>query len=288
MHKLKVGVIMGGESSEREVSLMSGREMLRPLDGDKYEIEEYVFPQDIDRINKDRMEVALIALHGVSGEDGAIQRFLETQKIKYTGAGVLASAIGMNKKIFKKLAQKEGFLTPKEVRKAPCVIKPNNGGSSVGVRIVKDQSEVKQAIEAVEKYEKEWIMEEYIRGVEVACGVLGDQALPIVEIVPKKDFFDYEAKYTTGMAEEICPARISKRVALKIQKESKRICSLLGIKSYARIDFIIKKGKAYMLEINTLPGMTANSLLPKEAAAIGMNYSQLLDKIIELALKKPL
>lgn len=279
---------MGGESSEREVSLMSGREMLRPLDGDKYEIEEYVFPQDIDRINKDRMEVALIALHGVSGEDGAIQRFLETQKIKYTGAGVLASAIGMNKKIFKKLAQKEGFLTPKEVRKAPCVIKPNNGGSSVGVRIVKDQSEVKQAIEAVEKYEKEWIMEEYIRGVEVACGVLGDQALPIVEIVPKKDFFDYEAKYTTGMAEEICPARISKRVALKIQKESKRICSLLGIKSYARIDFIIKKGKAYMLEINTLPGMTANSLLPKEAAAIGMNYSQLLDKIIELALKKPL
>jgi D-alanine-D-alanine ligase len=204
--------------------------------------------------------------------------------IKYTGCGVLASAIGMNKKFFRMLAEKNDFLMAKETTVVPCVVKPVNGGSSVGVTIVKNEGDLKRAIEEAKKYDSEIIIEEYIEGTEVSCGVLGDLVLPVIEILPKKDFFDYEAKYVEGMSEEICPARLPEDVTKKIQEETLRVFKMIGGKGYSRVDFIVKDNEAYLLEINTLPGMTPNSLLPKEAKAMGMSFSQMLDKIIELAL----
>lgn len=285
MAKLRVAVLMGGKSSEREVSLMTGREMLLHLDREKYEVIPVELPKDLKKIEKN-IGVALLALHGAGGEDGVIQGYLETLGIKYTGCRVLASAIGMDKKIFRDLMMANKLLMPKLVTKAPCVVKPVNGGSSVGVSIVKKESELENAINKAERYDKEIIIEEYIKGIEVTCGVLGDQVMPVVEIRPKNEFFDYESKYTESGAEEICPAQISKRLSDKIQKISLRVFQLIKGKGYARVDFIIKKGEPYLLEVNTLPGMTAMSLLPKEALVMGMGYPQLLDRIIELTLNK--
>lgn len=272
---------MGGESTEREVSLMSGREVIKNLDKNKYEVVGIVMPEELEKIKK--VEMAFIALHGKGGEDGVIQGYLETLGIKYTGCGVLASAIGMDKKIFRDLMGVNKILMPKLVTKAPCVVKPANGGSSVGVTIVKKQNELVGAINEAKKYDSEIIIEEYIEGVEISCGVLGNEVLPIIEIIPKKDFFDYEAKYTEGMSEEICPARLSEEMTKMVQKEAMKTFKMIGGKGYARVDFIIKDNKAYLLEINTLPGLTPTSLVPKEARVVGMSYSQLLDRIIELA-----
>lgn len=280
MTKLRVGVLMGGNSSEREVSIMSGKEVIKNLDKDKYEVVEIVVPEELEKVKS--IDVAFLALHGKGGEDGIIQGYLETLGIKYTGCGVMASAVGMDKRIFRMLAERDGFLMAAETKSVPCVVKPVNGGSSVGVVIVKDESKLKEAIDEAKKYDSEIVIEEYIEGTEVSCGILGNTVLPVIEIVPKKEFFDYEAKYTQGMSEEICPARLSETVTKIIQEETMRVFKMIGGRGYARVDFIIKDDTPYLLEINTLPGMTPNSLLPKEAGAVGINYSQLLDKIIEL------
>lgn len=285
MEKIKVAVLAGGGSSEREVSLMTGREMIKNLDKEKYEVIALELPKDLKKIDK-RIDVAMIALHGKGGEDGVMQGYLETLGIKYTGSGVMASAIGMNKRIFRMIAQKNNFLMAKETKKVPCVVKASNGGSSLGVILVKNKANLKKAIEEVKKVDKEIIFEEYLHGVEVSCGILDDLVLPVIEIIPKNDFFDYEAKYKEGKSEEICPARLPHKVINKIQNETKRICGIINTRGYARVDFIVKKGKVYLLEINTLPGLTSNSLLPKEAAVMGISYSQLLDRIIMSALKK--
>jgi len=282
MAKLRVGVLMGGDSCEREVSLMSGKEIIKNLDTKKYEVVEIVIPQDLAKVKE--VDMAFLALHGKGGEDGVIQGYLETLGIKYTGCGVLASAIGMNKKFFKWVMEHNNILMPKTVSKAPCVVKPNCGGSSVGVSIVENENELSDAIELAKKYDSEIIIEEYIEGIEVSCGILGNEVLPVIEIVSKKDFFDYEAKYTEGMSEEICPARLSEEVSKKVQELTMRVFEMIGGKGYARVDFIIKDKRAFLLEINTLPGMTPNSLLPKEAKAAGYSFSQMLDRIIESAL----
>ena len=287
MAKLRVGVLMGGESSEREVSLMTGLEMMKNLDRGKYEIEAIELPKDLRKIDG-KIDVALIALHGKGGEDGVIQGYLESFGIKYTGCGVLASAVGMDKKIFREVMMANKLPIPRLVTRAPCVVKPSNGGSSVGGSIVKKDGEMENAIAKARKYDDEIIIEEYLKGTEVSCGILGNEVLPVIEIVPKNEFFDYESKYTESGAEEICPARISKKLSDRVQKLSTKVFKVIKGRGYARIDFIIKNNKPYILEINTLPGMTAVSLLPKEALVVGISYSQLLDKIIELALKKPL
>jgi D-alanine-D-alanine ligase len=193
----------------------------------------------------------------------------------------------MDKVIFKKVMENSGFLMAKETNKVPCVVKPSNGGSSVGVSIVKSEVDLKKAIDEAKKYDTKVIIEEYIEGLEVSCGVIGNEnptALPVIEIRPKKKFFDYEAKYIKGMSEEICPAEISTDLTKDIQEKSVGVFKAIGGRGYARVDFIIRNGIPYLLEINTLPGLTVNSLIPQEAAAAGINYPQLLDKIIELAL----
>lgn len=285
MKKIKVGVVMGGESSEREVSLMTGEEMIKNLNKKKYKVVKIVLPFDFKKINNKIIDIALIALHGKGGEDGVIQGYLETLGIKYTGSGVLASAVGMNKKIFKKLMEANKILMPKVVTKSPCVVKPVNGGSSLGVSIVKNEEELETAVRKAKKYDDEVLIEEYIKGRELTCGVLAGKAMPVIEIKSKNEFFDYRSKYSESGAKEICPAKISEKLRQRIQEISEGVFELIGTKSYGRVDFIFSKGKLYMLEVNTLPGMTRNSLLPKEAKMMGMSYSQLLDKIIDLALE---
>ncbi len=276
---------MGGESSEREVSLMTGQEVMKNLDLQKYEVVAVDVPRELDKVKG--VDLVFLAFHGKGGEDGVVQGYLETQEIGYIGCGVTASAVGMDKVIFKKVMENSGFLMAKETNKVPCVVKPSNGGSSVGVSIVKSEVDLKKAIDEAKKYDTKVIIEEYIEGLEVSCGVIGNEnptALPVIEIRPKKKFFDYEAKYIKGMSEEICPAEISTDLTKDIQEKSVGVFKAIGGRGYARVDFIIRNGIPYLLEINTLPGLTVNSLIPQEAAAAGINYPQLLDKIIELAL----
>lgn len=283
MNKLRVAVLMGGESTEREISLISGKGVMENLDKDKYEVEGVILPEEKEKLFN-KFDVVFIAMHGIGGEDGKVQGFLETMGLKYTGCGVLASAVGMNKKIFKKIMERECILMAKDTDKAPCVVKPANGGSSVGVKIVQEDEDLQRAIEEVKKYDKEILIEEYLKGIEISCGILGEEVLPVVEIRPKNDFFDYESKYSESGVEEICPAEISIELTKKVQEITKKVFEIIGGRGFGRVDFIIKDGIPYVLEINTIPGLTPNSLLPKETKAAGYSYSQMLDKIIELAI----
>lgn len=234
-------------------------------------------------------------MHGKDGEDGTIQGILEFMGIPYTGSGVLASAIGMNKVAFKRAIDHLGVKVPKwqiyeegaEVE-LPAVVKPTDQGSSVGVSIVRNKDELTMAVVKAKKYSKEVLIEEYVKGIEVSAGILGNKrltALPIVEICPKNEFFDYEAKYTEGMCEEIVPARISEDLTREIQRQAMMIYATIGCRGFGRVDFIIRDEVPYALEINTIPGLTPNSLLPKEAKAMGINYAELLDRLIQLALE---
>lgn len=288
MGKIRVVVLMGGESSEREVSLASGAEVIKNIDKDKYEVSWIDVPGELEKLRMIRPEVAFLVLHGRGGEDGNIQGYLGTLGIRYIGSGVLTSAIGMDKRIFRKLTEKEGILMAPIVSGSPCVVKPVGGGSSLGVSIVKKVEDMDKALKLAKLYDEEVIIEEYIEGREVSCGVLGNEeplALPVIEIRPKKKFFDYEAKYKSGMSEEICPAEIGDLLTKKVQETAIRVFKIVGARGVARVDMIIREGDVYVLEINTLPGMTAMSLLPKEAAVAGISYSELLDKIINLALE---
>ncbi len=289
MKKMRILVLMGGISSEREVSLMSGNEVISNLDKKKYEVIGIDFNGDYGFLKKTKPDVIFIALHGKYGEDGTIQEEFEKRKIKFTGSNSKVCRLGMDKIAFKKFAKKLGVIVPKDVKKVPCVVKPNENGSSFGVNIVKNQSGLKEAINVAKKYDDKVIVEEYVEGVEVSCGVIEDKkgilALPLVEICPKNEFFDYESKYNEKMCQEIVPARISEKITKEIQEISCLIFKKMGCKSFARLDFIIKNNISYLLEINIIPGLTSKSLLPKEAKAAGINYPKLLDKIIESALK---
>ena len=261
---------MGGNSDERDISIMSGNEVIKNLDKEKYEVVE------------DTPDVVFVALHGKDGEDGTIQKELENKGIRFTGSGSKACKLGMDKIAFKKFAKEIGIIMPRDVKKAPCVVKPCSNGSSFGVTIVKNQNDFKKAIEHAKKYDKKIMIEEYIEGIEVSSGVIGDGiALPIIEICPKTEFFDYEAKYNSSKCEEIVPARIPEKIAKDIQNISSLVFKKMGCRGYARLDYIIRKNVPYLLEINILPGLTSASLIRKEATAAGMSFSELLDLIIK-------
>jgi len=308
MKKLTVALLSGGISSEREVSINSGRQVFESLDKEKYEIIRYDPKTDIDRLVSDapKIDVALIILHGLYGEDGTVQGLLDLLNIPYQGSGVLGSAIAMNKVISKQLFQKHGLLTPEYIiakiddtidpascRKQiglPMVVKPAEGGSSVGMSIVKTEDALKSALEKAFEYDETVLIESYIKGIEITGGVIGNndlQALPIIEIVPdeKHDFFDYEAKYTAGITREICPARIDDTLTIQAQTYSKMAHLALSCKGYSRTDMILKDNNIYVLETNTIPGMTPTSLLPQAANAAGLNFGQLLDRLIELGIE---
>lgn len=323
--KLKIGVLMGGPSSEHEVSLETGRKVMEHLDDNKYEIKLIKISKEGDwyadgaKIMAEtllhNMDLAFIAMHGEYGEDGQIQTVLEQYEKPYTGSGIFASQIAIDKSQSKRLFQSHGFLTPKSVllkygekgflrkfenvsKNGPWVVKPCSRGSSVGTSIVGNKKDIFDAVHKAFEYDSQVLVEEYIGGREFTCGVLENYpsqtdrkyfALPVTEIIPRKsyNFFDYEAKYKEGATEEITPADISRELTKKIQSAAVSAHALLGCSGYSRSDFIVTpQNEVYILELNTLPGMTQTSLFPQAAKVAGIEFPELLDKIIHNALKR--
>lgn len=300
VEKMRVGVIMGGVSSEKQVSIMTGQEMIAHLDQSKYEVVAIELHDKKELIEKVKnLDIALLALHGKFGEDGTIQGVLETLGVPYTGSGILSSSICMDKNISKKILRYEGVETPDwlhfsnieelqldEVERMgyPLVVKPNSGGSSVGVQIVHDSESLQASVAEAFKGDTEIIIEKYIKGDEITCAIIGGKLLPILSIRHTAAFFDYKAKYDDAATiEEVVelPPAIHERVA-----EAAMACyRVLKCSVYARIDMLIRDGIPYVMEVNTLPGMTKNSLLPKSASSAGITYTELLDTIIETSLQ---
>ena len=305
MQKMNIALIFGGISSEREVSLNSGKQVYDALDKTKYTILKYDPKTDIPRLVADaaKIDCALIILHGPYGEDGTVQGLLDLLDIPYQGAGVLGSAVAMNKLLSKQLYEKAGLAVPpyELVRRdeaidvdhivgqlgLPVVVKPVETGSSVGMTIVRDGSRLLEAVTHALEFGEMAMIEAFIRGTEITCGVLGNQhveALPLIEIIPGEgyEFFDYEAKYQPGATEEICPARIDAELTQTAQTCAITAHKALYCRGYSRTDMILKNGTFFVLETNTIPGMTATSLFPQSAKAAGLSFSQLLDRLIEL------
>ena len=296
---MQIGVIMGGISAEKEVSLLTGKEIIESLDRDKYEVIPIPINSQYELIDSVKcLQFAFIALHGKFGEDGRIQAILESIGVPFSGCGVLASALCMDKNISKKLFITEGIRTPQwiivkdenevdysiiENIEYPLIVKPNSGGSSIGTIKVNSKEELKEAVIEALKYDDEIIIEEYIKGEEITCCILNGEVLPIISINPKSEFFNYSSKYDKGGAEEKI-IELPRTLREKVEEISLKCWDTFKLKVYARVDMIIKNEEVYVLEINTLPGMTENSLFPKSAAAYGLNFSQLLDKIVQYSL----
>jgi len=306
MGKLRLALIAGGWSLEREISLKSGQHVYDNLDKDKYEVRRYDPSKDLLRLIEEskNLDLALLFLHGKKGEDGSIQGLLDLLHLPYVGSGVLASALAMNKAVSKKLFRCTGLNVPKEmvffrnqdidpvrilsVLGEPVVIKPVEEGSSIGLSICSTKEEILEAIKDAFAISSDVMLEEYIKGREVSCAVLGNrepEALPVVEIIPQEKyrFFSYTAKYETGASQEICPAQISSDAYKKVQSFAIKAHCLLGCRSFSRSDMIVTAKDVYILETNTIPGMTENSIFPLAARTAGLSFCNLLDRLIELA-----
>lgn len=306
--RLRVAVIMGGASSERDVSLKSGEAVINALDRKKYRIMTYEPPADIVRLvdDADCLDVALVMLHGKGGEDGSMQGLLEIIGVPYQCSGVLGCALAMNKVIAKERMRMAGLptapdfviekdtpnagLTALEKLGLPLVVKPNQEGSSFGVSICRSEDEIQPAIDKALSLDTQVIAEKFISGREVTCSIIGHpvpEPLPLVEIIPGEghNFFDYVAKYTPGVTKEICPAELDMETTAKIQELAIKTHQTLTLSRYSRVDFILGEEGPIILEANTVPGMTETSLLPLAAKQAGMNFSQLLDRLISMALQ---
>jgi D-alanine-D-alanine ligase len=309
MEKMRLALIAGGKSSEREVSLKSGAQVYVALDKSKYDIRRYDPLTDLGRLVQDapEIQVALIIMHGRGGEDGTMQGFLDLLEIPYQGSGVLASALAMDKELSKALYQMAGLKIPttmafgrgqtpkpQEIEGAlglPVVIKPATEGSSIGVTLARTLKELEEGLTKAFRYDSQLLVEEYIKGTEVTGAVLGNRnarSLPLVEIIPSGSytFFDYEAKYQPGASTEICPARLNPELTAEAQRRALKAHHALGCRGYSRTDMIVRDDQVYVLETNTIPGMTATSLFPQAARAAGLEFPALLDELIRLALEK--
>lgn len=295
---MRVGVIMGGISSEREVSLWTGQEMVKHLDRSRYEVVPIVIEQRADLITQVQqagIDFALLALHGQYGEDGTVQGVLETLGIPYSGSGVLASSLCMNKQLSKILLKAVGVHTPAgffwqgmddydpqmvEQLGYPVIVKPNTGGSSIGVQPVQNEKELLPAVQEAFGLGQTILIEPYIKGMELTCPIMDGEVLPIIGIrSAHSEWFDFKAKYEVGGAEENV-IQLPPVIELRVREAVLSSYQQLQCKVYARVDVILYQDMPYVLEVNTLPGMTAGSLFPKSAAAAGMTYTQLLDRII--------
>lgn len=309
MEKIRLALLSGGISSEREVSLNGGYQVYDALDKDKYEILRFDPATDLLKLveEADTIDAALLILHGPYGEDGTVQGLLELLDIPYQGAGVLGSSIAMNKIASKRLYRQAGIPVPKDADFSkeddidlavcvkqmglPLVVKPASAGSSVGMTIVKEAGALPDAVDKAFEHDDTILVEEYISGVELTCGVLGNEeleALPVIEIIPGEghEFFDYDAKYVAGASQEICPARIPDDVRDTVQAYALAAHKALFLKGYSRTDMILSDRGIFVLETNTIPGMTATSLMPQAARAAGYSFTEFLDKLIALSMEK--
>lgn len=339
---MKIAVVCGGLSNERDVSITSGTCVARALRerGHKVvlvdlfygysgsysdpselfereqedmaysvkeetpDIEKMLADGNGSRIGGNVLEICkaadicFLALHGEDGENGKLQATMDIHGIKYTGSGYLGSAIAMNKEITKIMLRSSGIPTPEGIvlEKGgeyaevgfPCVVKPCSGGSSVGTSMVKDKSEYAAALELAFKYEVHVLVERFIKGRELTVGVMGDKAMPVIEIIPKQGWYDYKNKYQAGLTEEICPAPISAEDTDRVQRLAERVKTALMVDVYCRADFLMDSasGELYCLEANTLPGMTPTSLIPQMGREQGLDFGEVCEKIIELSMEK--
>jgi D-alanine-D-alanine ligase len=347
LSKLRVAVLMGGTSSEREISLSTGRQIMAALDPDKYlpmaldaaafsggkpaelpgaaerlavtaapatdtPTSNQLVPADLGQITQatgeGRPDVVFIALHGKGGEDGTVQGMLELLGIPYTGSGVLASALAMDKAMAKKFLKAEGIPVPAEIVLRqnkpfnadavaaqiletfgyPVIVKPNSQGSTIGCTIVREPESLAAALEAAFACDTVVLVEQFVTGVEITVGLLGNEdpdVLPLIEIEAKGGFYDYEAKYAAGGSAHIIPARISEEAAAKARDYAVRCHQVLGCRGMSRVDMIVQDNQPYVLEVNTIPGMTPTSLLPDAARAAGISFGELLDRLIGYAVE---
>ena len=294
----KIGVMMGGLSREREISLKTGKAILRALTEKGYNASPVdVGPDIAETLIKEKIEIAFIALHGRFGEDGTVQGMLELMRIPYTGSGVLASALALHKIMAKKFFLCENIPTPtyevflrEEIEKnppqntslpLPLVVKPAREGSTIGVSIVREENELIPALKEAGKYDDEILVEEFMQGREITVGILEDIPLPIIEIVPKSGFYDYHSKYTKGETEYIIPARIPREKYLYAQDISLKAFQVLGCAGCARVDLMTDEdGNPFVIDVNTMPGMTETSLLPKAASYAGIPFEELVERIL--------
>ncbi|OGB63607.1 MAG: hypothetical protein A2Y94_14420 [Caldithrix sp. RBG_13_44_9] len=335
---LKVAVLLGGTSAERDVSLITGQEVAKAIrenghqvmaldcafgdtsiddwerdineviraehsgiEGRKQELDRNIL-KTIDFLLREKIQVVFIALHGGYGENGQIQALLDLVKIPYTGSAALASGMGMDKHISKILFEKADVATAPWLRISkgdnlsqeeiarlgfPLVIKPNDQGSTVGLTVVKEPDQVKAAIEKAFQFSQAVLAEKYIAGREMTVAILDQDPLPVIEIIPEHGIYDYECKYQKGKSLYIVPAKITANVTQKLQDLARTAYQALGCRHYARVDFRLSEdNQPFCLEVNTLPGMTATSLVPKAAKAVGINFNQLVERIIQLAVRK--
>ncbi len=308
MGRIRLALIAGGVSGEREVSLKGAAEVEKALDTEKYEVVRYDPATDLATIaaDADKLDAAFILLHGIHGEDGTVQGFLELLNIPYQGAGVLGSALAMDKNLAKTLyklhglpvaawemADRKNINDPAPLLaklSLPLVIKPVRQGSSLGMSIVRQPEQLPAALETAFQHDSEVMVEEFIQGREITVGVIGNDelmALPLIEIIPNDqyDFFDYEAKYKPGATREVCPAEVDDNIREKAQQYGLIAHQALQLKGYSRTDMIVRGDEFFILETNTIPGMTETSLLPQAAAEAGLDFSALLDRLIELAME---
>ncbi len=304
----RIGVLMGGSSSEREISLKSGRavyESLRASECDVVAI-DIVAGEDseiLKQIDNEKIDIAFIALHGQLGEDGKIQELLEKLDIVYTGSGVKASRLAIDKIGTQQLLESEGIRVPPyfSLRKdqdygideivsllgdKKFVVKPATEGSSIGITLLEDAKKLQEAIDEAFRYSQSVIIEKFIAGREMTVGIIGEQTLPVLEIISKQSFFDFKAKYEVGMSEYIVPAEISESLAQSLKTQALKAHQALGCEGFSRVDFILNDEGGYVLEVNTIPGFTQTSLLPKSAKVIGFEFNELCFKLLDLAYGK--
>ncbi|HEX4840704.1 MAG TPA: D-alanine--D-alanine ligase [bacterium] len=355
MRRMRVAVLMGGPSPERDVSLATGRQIAAALDHTRYDVlpveitvdgkwllrPDLALPAPAQRsgipastattaltaadgihspvplsfevaVERERVDVAFIAMHGPYGEDGTVQGLLELLGLPYTGSGVLASALAMDKLRSRQLFAWHRIPVPTYLSVTseewqdhasvhqrvahelgyPCVVKPNAVGSSIGVSLVRDPAQLDRAVDVALAYGSLVLIEEYLRGTELTCGIIDDPqtghpvALPLIEVVPHAEFYDYQAKYATGGSDHFVPARVSETLTQSATALALRAYQALGCEGMSRVDMIARGDQIVVLEINTIPGMTATSLLPDAAKAAGISFAQLLDRIVACALRR--
>ena len=307
-NKLRLALLAGGKSGEREVSLKGAEEVAKALDPQKYEVRRYDPATDLAQLaaEADQLEAAFILLHGPFGEDGTVQGFLDLLDLPYQGSGVLGSALAMDKNLAKILyrnnglkvpdwymAKKEDIDNPSKILGhlgLPLVIKPINQGSSLGMTIARSEDQIAEGLIKAFAVDHQVMVEEFIEGREITGGILGNDeltALPLVEIIPGEqyEFFDYEAKYQPGASTEICPAELDDPLTIRAQQYALTAHRALQLRGYSRTDMIVSGDDIYVLETNTIPGMTPTSLLPQGAAAAGLDFAALLDRLLELAME---
>ena len=296
--KLKITVMLGGPSAEREVSLNSGAQVAKALRSLGHTVHE-VDPKDDNWKLPSQTDVVFLALHGTYGEDGTVQRKLDELGAIYTGCDAEASRIGFDKSLTKQRCVAAGVSTARFTLidsataswpmgwDPPVVLKPVRQGSSVGLQFVERVADWSKALAEALRYDSQVLMEEKIPGRETTVGILGDQPLPIVEVRPKSGIYDYQTKYSVGTTEYICPAPFDAKTTSRIQAAGLGAFHAIGGRDYSRVDVMVRDdGEPVVLEVNTLPGMTETSLLPKAAAAAGLSYAQLCQRMVDLALQR--